>query len=55
MSIEIDDYTYKYEDEDLDEKEFDGETFLVGEKTGRVYHVESEEFLGFWRSKGGLI
>ena len=45
----------KDEDEDLDEKEFDGETFLVGEKTGRVYHVESEEFLGFWRSKGGLI
>ena len=45
----------KDEDEDLDEKEFDGETFLVGEKTGRVYHMESEEFLGFWRSKGGLI
>lgn len=46
---------YKHEDEDFDEKEFDGETFLVGETTGRVYHVESEEFLGFWRSKGGLI
>jgi hypothetical protein len=45
----------KDEDEDLDEKEFDGETFLVGETTGRVYHTESEEFLGFWRSKGGLI
>jgi hypothetical protein len=45
----------KDEDEDLDEKEFDGETFLVGETTGRVYHMESEEFLGFWRSKGGLI
>lgn len=45
----------KDEDEELDEKEFDGETFLVGEKTGRVYHMESEEFLGFWRSKGGLI
>lgn len=45
----------KDEAEDLDEKKFDGETFLVGEKTGRVYHVESEEFLGFWRSKGGLI
>lgn len=45
----------KDEDEDLDEKEFDGETFLVGEKTGRVYHLESEEFLGFWRTKGGLI
>ena len=45
----------KDEDEDLDEKNFDGETFLVGETTGRVYHMESEEFLGFWRSKGGLI
>ena len=45
----------KDENEDLDEKEFDGQTFLVGEETQRVYHNETEEFLGFWRTKGGLI
>lgn len=45
----------KDENEDLDEKEFDGQTFLVGEDTHRVYHNETEEFLGFWRTKGGLI
>jgi hypothetical protein len=38
------------ENEDLDEKTFDGEKFLVDEATGRVYN-EDEEFVGFARIK----
>ena len=42
------------DEEDISDKKFDGETFQVDKSTGRVYNEDSD-FLGFWRSKGGLI
>ena len=42
------------DEEDIVDKKFDGETFQVDKSTGRVYNEDSD-FLGFWRSNGGLI